>query len=291
MNESISLEVPSRISPQNHYGTKDRVAIPMSFVNKADWLTRYLVSQNSWVGGLQHTTSNGSPELIETIRYFKGAKQKFIIVLILENWIDDYPLSKYEDYIQKRLLHYPVLFDFVLIVSPKKTNPFAIYNHTRFFDNLNSSAVLTHFANLDESIVGTARTLKPINTSFTDFFHQWARQHMKGFQNDIDAIYTKDKKALLIELKRPKESVASWKPYKADRANYHQISLLSESRNLDHIIIAYSELEHGVVKAIKELDTSKLNLTYKHCLIKFNPEDALLELIHTKEYSREVSLR
>jgi len=259
---------------------------------KADWLTRYLYKKKFWVGGTKVTFRNNSlTSATQTIRYFHASRSEFLVVYILE-FIE--PLDKNSDYesaINFYLTELLVEPNFTLAIWPNQTHTFAVLEGTDYRQNLDTQNVLLTFEKYDPALIGKSSYLKPLNRSFTDFFHLWARQNMKGFQNDIDAFIKHDETLHMLELKRPKESSNTWKPYRADSSNYLEFANLSSRLKYQLTNIAYTESEPGKMKIFKNVTFENLRLEYLTANVLINPEDEILLVIKNLEFHKEVSER
>ena len=259
---------------------------------KADWLTRYLYQNKFWVGGT-NVTFMGNPMMsaTQTIRYFLGNRSEFLIVYILEF---TEPLDKklvYESAINFYLADLEVKPNFTLAIWPNQTHTFAVLDGTDYRQNLDTKDVLATFEQFDPTLIGRSSYLKPLNRSFTDFFHLWARQNMKGFQNDIDALIRHDGKLHMLELKRPKESTNSWKPYRADSSNYLNFATLCCQLKFQLTNIAYTEVEPGKMKIFTDVKFNNQRLEYLTANTVINPGDEILDVISKLEFTKEASER
>lgn len=260
---------------------------------KQDWFTNYLYSTGFWVGGTRVNISSYPNLLVrQTFRYFRASTKDFLVIYILE-FSDKYDESiDYEVVVKSLQSEIELPTNFTLIIWPHGTPSFGVYKDGNFQDKLNDEQALSYFKAFDNNIIGKSKNLKPLNRSFTDFFHMWARQNMKGFQNDIDSFLSKDNVIYMLELKRPRESVSTWKPYKADTNNYIQFSQYTQDMNFKLINIAYSLDEPGKLKVFKDVQVSQSgDLTYKTNVILMKPEDELLSLIRSTQLFPETSNR
>jgi hypothetical protein len=114
---------------------------------------------------------------------------------------------------------------------------------------------------------------------------------MKGFQNDIDAYNLKENKIHMLELKRPKESSKTWKPYKADLANYIQFSNLCTQLDWQLTNVAYTENEKGILKIFSEVEFHDKKFRYKTAVLQLRPDQDFLDLINKLKYEQEYSER
>jgi len=259
---------------------------------KADWLTNYLASSSCWVGGrpLQDKKSDFG-EVLRTIRYFRGHEQTFTTVVVLE-FSHDSRNSPQESLFELALqdIHLPA--NFVLGVWRNDLNDFSIYKEGKYEMKVSSNRVLQTFAEFDSSIVGNSKNLKPINRSFTDSFHIWARNNMKGFQNDVDAYAVVDTRVHIMELKRPTESIESWRPYMADAWNYINLGDYSKFCSGEMTTIAYNESTPGKIKILKDIEIQRGRfMRYKQGFMSFTPAENILTKMKDVDFSIEISNR
>jgi hypothetical protein len=264
----------------------------MNRTSKADWLTNYLYRKNFWVGGtkVMHE-SNSKTTALQTFRYFQAGKMEFLLIYILEFLEPLDEVIDYESAIQifsDQLLIKP---NFTLAIWPNKTHKFAILEDEIFYQNLDSDGVLQKFEKYDSDLIGKSSNLKPINRSFNDFFHLWARQHMKGFQNDIDAFTMHEGNMHMLELKRPRESAKTWKPYRADTQNYLKFENFCSEFNFQLTNIAYTESEPGRLKIFKNVRFENEKLKYVTATLSIKPDDDLLVAIENLIFQNQESER
>lgn len=264
----------------------------MDRTNKQDWFTGYLSSRGFWVGGSKVLfNSNPGATALQTVRYFKSNRPEFLLVYILE-FIKPVDHSiDYEEVInfyESNLILKP---NFTLAIWPNQSKVFAIFEGNRLFRDFDTPRVLDWFRKYDPDLVGSTSYLKPLNRSFTDFFHLWARKHMKGFQNDIDAFKLNRNKFHMLELKRPKESSKTWKPYKADLSNYIQFTNLCSQSDWQLTNVAYNENEKGILKIFNQVKYHDKKLQYNTAALHLRPEQDFLELINNLKYEKEFSER
>ena len=264
----------------------------MKRTSKADWFTRYLYSLDFWVGGTPvKGTTLESEMATQTIRYFAGAKEKFLTVYILEFEEDHNPNIDYQALITKNFENLGIKTNFALAIWPMKKPLFAILDGSNYFEKLDSEKVVKHFGKYDESLVGKSEYIKPLNKSFTDFFHLWARENLKGFQNDIDAFFLTSSDIHMLELKRPQESVNTWKPYKADIKNYLTFSKYCDQFGYLMTNIAYSESEPGSIKVFSPIEIHNGKMEYTTAITRIAPTQSILNVIDQLELTSEVSTR
>ena len=196
------------------------------------------------MGGTEPKLSSNSPSKVtQTLRYFRGNNNDFLVVPIFEFMEGKNQLKNYKNFAIKATGFIPFEFGFILLIWPteKEEKRFAVVWKNKYFDNLDTNKTLQFFSNFDNSLVGKSSYLKPLNKGPTDFFHIWARQFLKGFQNDIDAFITFENTVYMVELKRPKENVTSWKPYSNDKQNYITFGEFCEINKFKLLNIAYSK--------------------------------------------------
>lgn len=264
----------------------------MNKTTKADWLTRYLYRNKYWVGGTK-VTYKENPLLIatQTIRYFHASQSDFLVVYILEFIAPLDSKQDYESAIRFYLTELPMKPNFTLGIWPNQTHSFAVLNGAEYRQNLDTKTVLLTFKNYDPALIGKSKYIKPINRSFTDFFHLWARQNLKGFQNDIDAFIKHEEKIYMLELKRPKENINTWRPYRADLSNYLQFANFCSVFGYELTNIAYTEAQPGKMKVFKDVTFNVQALHYLTANLKMEPDDEILNKIQQLEFHKEVSER
>ena len=259
---------------------------------KEDWLTKYLYREGFWVGGTR-LTNDADPRTaaVQTIRYFQSEKPGFLVVYILEFIAPHNTDSDYESFIKSKLKSLKLNPDFTLAIWPNQSHFFATLTGTNFQEILSSDEVLEVFSNFDPSIVGRATNLKPLNRSFTDFFHLWARQNLKGFQNDLDAFIYDQGTIHMLELKRPKESTHTWRPYRADSSNYVNFLNFCVMNSYRLTNIAYVSSEPGRLKLFKDVSVVDQSLKYQSAEIQLAPHENILNVIRNLEFCEETSRR
>ena len=259
---------------------------------KADWLTKYLYEKKFWVGGTEVTyKANSSTTATQTIRYFRANTSEFLVVYILE-FLE--PLDQkidYETVIRFYLSVIPIKSNFTLAIWRNQSNNFAILEGENLRQNLDDKGVLAVFENFDPALIGNSSYLKPLNRSFTDFFHLWSRQKMKGFVNDIDAFIKNAQGVHMLELKRPKEKTTTWKPYRADSVNYLQFANFCSQLGYKLTNIAYSEAEPRKIKVFKDVTLIGRNLNYLTASLEISIDDDILRSIEKLNFQNEVSKR
>jgi len=259
---------------------------------KEDWLTKYLFREGFWVGGT-HLIDKEDPRTaaIQTIRYFQSEKPGFLVVYILEFIEPHNKNSKYEQFIKSKLEILNLDPDFTLAIWPNQSRFFATLEGQTFRENLSTDDVLKVFSKFDSSMVGKTTNLKPLNKSFTDFFHLWARQNLKGFQNDLDAFIHDQGIIHMLELKRPKESTQTWRPYRADSSNYINFLNFCVENSYDLTNIAYVASEPGKMKVFKDVSVGFQSLRYRSAEIQMEPHEKILNVMRNLEFRDEISKR
>ena len=133
--------------------------------------------------------------------------------------------------------------------------------------------------------------MKPLNKGPTDFFHIWARQFLKGFQNDIDAFITFENTVYMVELKRPKENVTSWKPYSNDKQNYITFGEFCEINKFKLLNIAYSKNILWKIKIFKNVRLIENSLSYEQKTVDLKNSDKIVDILNSTDYQNERSFR
>ena len=264
----------------------------MKKINKIDWFTTYLQKKGFWVGGNIIIDFISNETITETIRFFKGENEKYLVVYILE--FDNKKKSSldYKNIIKPIVNKLSIHNEFTLIIWPKEEiNKFAIYKNEEFIANLNTHNVLSFFSEFDESLVGKSSYIKRINKGYTDFFHKWAREYLKGFQNDIDSFLNLNNTLHMLELKRPQELVTTWRPYKADANNYYEFKLFCDEKNYQLTNIAYSQRQKWKIKVFKNVTQTHRGLNYTQSTLEISPMDDLIQLVNSSSFNEEYSTR
>lgn len=259
---------------------------------KADWLTRYLSQKQFWVGGTEVTyMANISTTAVQTIRFFRANTSKFLVVYILE-FIEPFDRTiDYETVVKSYLSVIPIESNFTLAIWRNKSETFAILSGGTFRQNLGDKQVLDEFKKFDPALIGRSGYLKPLNRSFTDFFHLWSRQNMRGFANDIDAFFEFPTGIEMLELKRPKEKIDTWRPYRADSVNYLQFTDFCSQLGYGLTNIAYSEAELLKIKVFKDVIFDGQNLKYLTANHEINFVENIFPTIKTLDFRNEISRR
>ena len=264
----------------------------MERTTKADWFTNYLDQKQFWVGGTEVTyKENSLTKATQTIRYFRANTSEFLVVYILEFIEPIDQKTDYETAIKFYLSGIPIKTNFTLAIWQNESTKFAILEEGNLQQNLDDQGLLAAFAKFDPALIGESSYLKPLNRSFTDFFHLWSRKYMKGFVNDIDAFIENTADIHMLELKRPKEKINTWNPYKADSINYLQFATFCAQLSYKLINIAYSEAELKKIKVFKDVTLSGQNLKYLTASLVIDRDEDLLLSIEKLKFIEEVSKR
>lgn len=145
--------------------------------------------------------------------------------------------------------------------------------------------------------LGTSKETNRLESQrFSDFFRVFTRSYLSRFcvVNDIDAVRLRGAEpAILLELKKPKESVESWEPYIDDCANYVYFHNISRKIGAEFRTIAYNLGQEAQVRLLLEVTCDELtrqasSVTYRTALL--NPELALGDL-HPDLLTKKASLR
>lgn len=131
--------------------------------------------------------------------------------------------------------------------------------------------------------VGTAKeTNRPQSQRAGDLFRTFTRRYLSRFciSNDIDALRLGEsgQPPLILELKKPSESIYTWKPYIDDCANYMYLKALAQKRGLDFRVIAYNLSSRERVGLLWDVQCDQPNrnaagVRYRWALV--SPEEAL----------------
>ncbi len=175
----------------------------------------------------------------------------------------------------------PFHFHLLLTLREKKDDPFFFLGESKTYEQL-ASWFYTTAPELGQDLGTSKETNQPKSQRQSDLFRTFTRLHLSRFciANDIDAVRLR-KPALLLELKRPKESVKSWKPYVDDCANYMYLRKIAQKVGAEFRIIAYNHYCAEHVRLVLEPMCDEPNrsasyVKYRTALLK--PEEALESL-------------
>lgn len=228
---------------------------------------------------------------VQTIRYFQAEKPGFLVVYILEFMEPHNSKSNYEEFIKNKLRDLKLKPDFTLGIWPNQSHFFATLEVSNYQEYLTTEEVLKVFSKFDPSIVGRTTNLKPLNRSYTDFFHLWARRNLKGFQNDLDAFIDDQGTIHMLELKRPKESTNTWRPYRADSSNYSNFLNFCAVNSYLLTNIAYVASEPGKLKFFKDVSVENQLLKYQTAEIQIDSHEHILNVMENLQFREETSRR
>ena len=259
---------------------------------KHDWFTAYLVAQGFWVGGSQSQIFDSDKvKAIETIRILKGAN-KFTSVLILDLYSGSLNSKEMLDYARKVKEKSILKPDVVLFILHGTKTHFSVIVETNILTDLDTNLLLRELQKIDPTIVGKSKQLKNINKTYNDYFHRWARTHLKGFQTDVDAILREGNKITLFELKRPQENISSWEPYFADINNYLNLQDFCSLYNYELINIAYNSGRHEYIKVFQNIvNTYGNSITYESSILEIKSGIELISQIRSLSYGSNHSAR
>lgn len=97
----------------------------------------------------------------------------------------------------------------------------------------------------DGQFTANPGTGKAINASLNDVFQAWTRAHLSArcVVNDLDAFTFALPQAVFLELKRVRESIATWLPYVDDGRNFAALDAIARARGGVAITLAYPREE------------------------------------------------
>lgn len=123
------------------------------------------------------------------------------------------------------------------------------------------------FGSIDRRYIENTGGVKQVNRSSNDKFADWTRAKLtrKCVVNDIDALLLPNagNPGVLIELKRPKQDIHKWCPYRKDRSNYITSERIANDARLKNRTLAYN--------------LSKRNEVALHVEVKWNPNDSTMD--------------
>ena len=128
----------------------------------------------------------------------------------------------------------------VIIYDNLNPDNFSVSFDTKNFINTNSEKLKEYFTKFNSRITENPGTFKAINKSINDSFQKWTRKNLSKYLviNDFDIIIKG--KSLIIELKRVKEGLNSWKPYLDDNGNYLALLNICKANKLKLLVVAYN---------------------------------------------------
>jgi hypothetical protein len=211
---------------------------------KQDWFTGELEAAGVLVGGGESISAKLMlPDSQCSFRFAASPDSTWMYFLTV-GFGQSYS-STYEEAIFSRLGDLGVSEMFpnlrILFYSDHRPGSFRI-NFGGNWETVNPMGLQKKFHEVDPSFIGALGNVKPINKSVNDLFQTWSRAYLNPYcvVNDIDAIAKGLKTEKIIELKRPVESVADWKPYKNDLRNYQRSKELAGIAKSEIINIAYN---------------------------------------------------
>lgn len=132
--------------------------------------------------------------------------------------------------------------------------------------------------------LGTGKkTNRPESQRKSDFFRAFTGRYLSRYctSNDIDALRLAESRfhyPLILELKKPKEAMDTWEPYIDDCPNYMYLKALSQKRDFEFRVIAYSPHSSEKVKLLLNVECDKPNRKAAHIRYEWalvSPHEAL----------------
>ena len=157
----------------------------------------------------------------------------------------------------------------VIIYDNLNQDIFFISFDTKNFMNVNSEKLKEHFTKLNSRITENPGTFKAINRSINDSFQKWTRNNLSRYLviNDFDIIIKG--KSLIIELKRVKEGLNSWRPYLDDKGNYLALLNICKSNKLKLLVVTYNYDIHDI--ALHDITSiSESEICGRFCICKLD---------------------
>lgn len=211
---------------------------------KQDWFTKELEEAGVLVGaGDVIATKLMLPESQTSFRFAVSPNSTWMHLLTVG--FGQHYESSYEEAIFIRLSELGVSQIFpdlkILFYSDQRPGSFRI-NFDGNWETVTPLGMQKKFYNADPTFLGASGNVKPINKSVNDLFQVWSRSYLNPYcvVNDVDALVRGEKTNKIIELKRPVESAADWKPYRNDLRNYQRSKELSEMTSSEIVNIAYN---------------------------------------------------
>lgn len=122
---------------------------------------------------------------------------------------------------------------------------------------MNGRKLQEWFSSIDNRYLTNQGRVKPINVSSNDGFADWTRANLtpECVINDFDGLLcpTKQLPGVLIELKRPKQDIRYWSPYRNDRGNYQSVASIAKDTGLENRTIAYNIDNQAIVALHKDV--------------------------------------
>lgn len=177
-----------------------------------------------------------------------------IFLLIVENVLSEEAPRLYREleknpvYTELKRLFEPFCFHLLLTLESQRF-PFFLEKPMTLED-------LAHWfygkaRRLEKNPGAAKQTNRPESQRSSDLFRAFTRRYLSRLSvvNDIDAVKLQER-AILLELKKPQESVDTWEPYIDDCPNYVYLSKIAERVGADLRIIAYNPERVGVVRLL-----------------------------------------
>jgi len=211
---------------------------------KQDWFTKQLEEAGILVGGGEAIAAKLLLPQSQTSFRFAVSPSSTWMHFLTVGFGQHYE-SSYEEAIFSRLRDLGVSEMFsdlkILFYSEQRPGSFRI-NFGGIWETVDPIGLQTKFYDADPTFLGASGNVKPINKSVNDLFQVWSRSYLNPYcvVNDVDALVRGEKTNKIIELKRPVESAAEWKPYRNDLRNYQRSKELSEMTSSEIVNIAYN---------------------------------------------------
>ncbi len=236
---------------------------------KQDWFTQELEDAGILVGGGESIAQKLNLEDSQSSFLFAVSPNSAWMYFLTVGFGPSYS-STYEDSIFSRLCELGVSAIFpglrILFYSNHRPGSFRI-NFEGIWETVSETELQRRFYVVDPSFMGEVGNVKPINKSINDAFQVWSRTFLNPYcvVNDIDALAAGVKTNKIIELKRPIEDIAEWKPYKSDLKNFQRSSELALKTNSVIMNIAYNQkstpgkLVQVFTTPVKEINSTSIS--------------------------------
>ena len=230
---------------------------------KKDWLNDYFSENGTLMSGHpsfaeQFGLSNSISCTIRFIHDYQKANSIFFLT------IETTDKKEFENFKSHRnnsaLTGLYNLFGKSLIVLFYSKDSFYMYDFGSGGITDTSSELLKEIIKrLNSNLVLSTGSTKQINKTINDTFQQWTRRELtsKCVVNDIDGIFLRNGKCILIELKRVKDRLHEWRPFLDDLPNYKALKVISKSINAEVYLYAYNENQSDHVAFHFHLDTTR----------------------------------
>lgn len=264
--------------------------------DKNDWMSDLLSQNGYYVSG--HPTFSerlGLPiDVIAVIRHFRLYVSTYpeVIMLTLE-WKNGFRLGTTSKIMaSEAYLDIRAVFPSLHILS--------FSSDARQFELdtqgiINGIQLREWFRSIDVRFLANQGRVKPINVSSNDGFADWTGANLTRdcVINDVDGLLcsTRHHPGVLIELKRPKQDIRYWSPYRNDRGNYQSVANIANVTGLENRTIAYNISNQSVVALHMDVVWNGADQSLHSYFCVMPPQDAIAVPLSKKYVLRELRSR